>query len=68
MKPRKIRKLTIGAHEFAISKVVEVDVPRKLLFLEEMADGTLRLSYSKAFGVSFEDLASMAVTEAVEEL
>lgn len=31
-----------------IGKVVCVDVPRKLLFIEEMSDGALRLTYSKA--------------------
>ncbi len=48
MKQRTKRTLTIGDKEHLVSRVVEVDIPKRALYIEELADGTLRVTYSKA--------------------
>lgn len=48
-KPAIKRRVTFGPDiSLDVSKVVEVDTPRRNLFLEEMGDGTFRITYSKA--------------------
>lgn len=56
--------LALGLSGQRITKVVEVDVPRRLLFLEEMGDGSLRLTYSKAL---IEDVSLLETLRIVKE-
>lgn len=40
------RQILINGHVYELPKVVEIKMPKKVLYIEEMADGRLRLSYS----------------------
>lgn len=46
-----------------IALVVEVRVPKKLLFLEEMPDGGIRLTVSSAWGLDIGRIASVRIEE-----
>ena len=49
MKPKRTLELEgTGLPPLPITKVTEVDIPQRHLFIEEMKDGTFRLTYSKA--------------------
>lgn len=40
--------LHIGEHQIPVSRVVEIDMPKKNIFVEELGDGTFRFTYSKS--------------------
>lgn len=49
MKPKRTLVLEGVEHPpLVITRVTEVDMPKKNLFIEEMKDGTFRLTYSKS--------------------
>lgn len=63
--PKVTRHLHIGATKHDVSRVTEVDIPRRALFVEEMADGSLRVTYSKALIADPGLLATLRISEAL---
>lgn len=46
-------QLFVGTTEsLPVSRIVEVDMPKRNLFVEEMSDGTFRVTYSKTLGLT----------------
>lgn len=53
-----------GQDPIVVSRVTEVDMPKRNFFLEELPDGTFRLTYSKSL---ISDIAKLEALKLVRE-
>lgn len=58
--PKPPRVFVIGGQRIEVHRVVEVDVAKRMLHIDELPDGKLRLTMSRGWGV---DVLSLSEPE-----
>ena len=66
MKKRERRLFKLGEQELELTKVTEISVPKKMFILEELKDGTFRLTYSKALIPNIKDFNNLELIRITE--